>query len=263
MWFHFLSVIGCTPMGEDKHFLMVRVAHSPFVDERVRGFDLDNRIGTMQDAQSCFLEDAVDPQGTLGIDNGLSTLLEELTGTELELFSQYLQATIDQGSFLVMVSVKGVDNIEEDPHVEVGLVLTEGEPLIGIDGVFLDGQTLYGSSQEVIFSRAYIQDGILHAKDLHVPIVLSPEDWFVEIPFHKVSLKGFFQEDGTMKGYFGGMTPVENLLFFTQVANTGFFDYLSYRIVQHADMAPDEEGICHEISSSFDFEALPAHLATR
>ena len=264
MSYLFLSIIGCTPMGEEKSFLMYRIAHSPFVDQRVHGFDLDHRVGTMQDAQSCFLEDAIDPEGIPGIDNGLSALLEELTGTELEMFSQYLQETIEQGSLLLMVSLRGVDNIEEDSHVEVELVLTDGEPLIGVDGVFLDGQTLYRTdSQRSPSSQAYIQDGVLFAQGLQVSMILSPEDWYIEIPFHEVSLKGVFREDGSMEGYFGGTTPIENFLFFTQVANTGFFDYLTYRIVQHADMAPDEEGVCHEISSSFDFAAIPAHLASK
>ena len=264
MWFPFLSLMGCTSTGDELSFLMYRAAHTPFVDERVRGFDLDGRIGTMQDAQSCFLADAVDPQGTPGIDNGLSALLEELSGTELEMFSQYLQETIDLGAFLVMVHLRGVDDLQEDSHVDVALVLTEGEPLVGANGIFLDGQTLYPTEpKSITSSQGYIQDGILYAQGLDLSMILSPEDWYIEIPFHEVSLKAQLQEDGTMKGYFGGSTSAENFLFFTQVANTGFFDYLAYRIIQHADMAPDAQGVCQEISSAFDFEAVPAHLAPK
>ena len=129
------------------------------------------------------------------------------------------------------------------------------------DGVFLDGQTLYRRDESSILStEAWISDGVLHARGLELTLNMDIEGMLIKMPLHNVSVRGTLEETGEMTGYFGGVSDVDVFLFFTMLADAGFFDYLADRIYQNADMEPDESGFCHQISSSFDFAAVPAYV---
>ena len=66
-------------------------------------------------------------------------------------------------------------------------------------------------------------------------------------------------EDGPT-GYFGGSTPIQEFLFFADFDDTGFTDFIKQRIYQSADLQPNDNGSCQEISTAFDFTAVNAHL---
>jgi len=261
-----LLCLGCTDngvcgAGDEKSFLMHTLKPSVFVDERVNGFDLDGMVGAAQDPTSCFRQDAIDHEGAEGIDNALSLLMQELQGTEFEMLPQYILQTIQQGDFLLMIHVTGIDDLQFDSCVQVELVLVGGDVLVGADDLVLDGQTLYRqTSTQNISAKASISEGILYAEGLSAQLLLDVDDFFLELPVRNVSLRGDMQGNGGFSGYMGGVTDVNELQVLTQIGNGGYFQFLRDRINQHADMNPDSDGFCHGISSSFDVEAVEAYL---
>jgi len=272
MYSHFHSFLACIALciscnpdalcgnGEEKSFLINSIKPSAFIEGRINGFDLDGLVSEQPLPENCFLYDAVDHEGNTGIDNALSTMLVDLEGTELEMFPQYIEYSIQQGTFLTMIHITGIDDPVSDDCVEVELVLVEGDVLIGGDENILDGQTLYRKTAEQrTSSQAFISDGILHAEGLRTSLLIDGEDFLLDIPIHNIALRGAFK-DGKLQGHLGGVSDINDLLVLSQIAYAGFFSFLQDRMYQHADMNPDANGVCQGISSGFDFDSINAHL---
>ena len=76
-----------------------------------------------------------------------------------------------------------------------------------------------------------------------------------------ITLDDLLHEDGPT-GYFGGATLIQEFLFLADFDQTGFTDFIKQRIYQSADLQPNENGICQQISTGFDFTTVNAHLYT-
>ena len=66
--------------------------------------------------------------------------------------------------------------------------------------------------------------------------------------------------DGTVSGFFGGGLPMEYLYEISAFDEVNITDLLNDLLGTAADLSPDENGVCQEISVVFEFTAIPGYL---
>ena len=70
------------------------------------------------------------------------------------------------------------------------------------------------------------------------------------------------EEDGSMHGYFGGGVLVDEILAIAanDGVDDGLYDLMESLLGVAADLAPDENGECSQISVTLEFDAVSAYF---
>ena len=251
----------CSEPGEERSYLLSTLHFSPQENGVVNGFNLDGEIGNTL-YPKCNQEDLVDPSGNQGIDNSLSSLLIEFSETEARDSTFYLQKSIEDGELLVLLRLTGINDYENDSCVNAELLLAQGPGLVDLDGEYLDGQTLarYPETKAHWATSASIEDAVLYAENLSIDMHFVAMEQRFSIPVHQASIKANIHSQDITSGYFGGSGPVDSFRLFSDWDQTDYTDFLRERIYANADMAPNELGICQNISLAFDFQTTPVYL---
>ena len=235
------------------------------------GFDLDGRVSDSTDVASCRKEDYTSPPpaSTPGIDNQLAPLL---AGAE-ETFHirANLEANVQSGSILVLLEVRGVDDLVNDTRVEVdayvGLLpagvaapmLDSGGRITGGQTFDVDAMSAAADMTALITLRGAIEGGRLSAGPGDFSMSLPLED--TRVTFEAKSAHIAFDIDATSlsDGVVGGALDVEETV--TAMEGVMGFDAATARLLleANADLDRDDTAMeCRSISIALAFEGVDA-----
>jgi hypothetical protein len=224
------------------------------------GFDLDGDDGG---DVGCDKPDVEHPDGTEGIDNALAGVLPILEQTEAAGVEGIAQDNIDNGNLLLMLAMDGL--APADPTCAAMQVFrAKGPPLLGADGGILAGQTLQIDEDLPQGERlSAVRDGdAVHVEGLNLRFPLTIFDANLDLVIGHGQMTLEPTEDGGWKGVWGGGLPWAELVAQLQGTNVDqtLLGTLPTLLGAVADLAPNESGVCQEISLAFEVEATPAWL---
>lgn len=226
------------------------------------GMDLDHYVTTESDSEGCGKTDYVDPEGVEGIDNGFAALMPLLKSTEAVALEGLIQDAIDSGALLLLFQLDGVDDIQDDPQVDLTVWHGAGEPLLGTDGHLEPGQTFDKdlTLEPAVVPGLALVDGRVQAQGLELQIALQVLNAAIDLHFHEGGFRVELAEDGTATGFLTGGVELDDILSIAETA--GIDESLRTALIAllgvSADVFPDESGACQGISMVFEHHAIPA-----
>lgn len=227
-----------------------------------RGFDLDGAVSTAGGSDGCGKGDFVDPEGVPGIDNGFAALMPLLESTEAVALEGLIQDAINGGQLLLLYELEGVDDLENDPQVNLTVWRGEGVPMLGTDGAIEPGQT-FDKSVDVppaVAEGVAIENGRVEARDLELQIALQVLNADINLHFHAGGFRVEPEADGSATGFLAGGVDLADILSIAKTA--GVDENLRTALIAllqaSADMFPDDDDACQGISMVFDHHSVPA-----
>lgn len=228
------------------------------------GHNIDGRVSDTGDAEGCFRSDLSSPSGQAGIDNQFSKILPLIEAVGGEAIEGLVQGIINQGRLLLMFELSGLDDLDDDDCVHFDLFYGRGTPQIGNQGVIVSGQTFDRDLDKpsVSAERATLQDGIIEVGGLSLILPLQVFDQFYLLDVGRVSFYGAFNHEGELHGYLSGAIDVEAVSRRVEMIEGGGMvaELIPNFLRQQADLAPDENGVCQELSVTLTFKAKKAYL---
>jgi hypothetical protein len=177
---------------------------------KVDGIDLD---GGKPSAEGCAHEEFEGTHGERGIDNQHYRVVGCTTGFQSTGLANGFQIEMYTGSWGILLTMKGVDDLRNDSDVEVGLFANADPIQLSAARAALPFAT-YAAEQDPRYRAT------THGRIVNGVLTIDP----VDIRFHNVvnsmrddrELRGArlqlsFTADGGMEGYLAGYTPVENM----------------------------------------------------
>ncbi len=250
----------CENLGDTHVLVMDRLLLARQEDGVVEGFNLDG-----EDDDDCGLGDFVDSEGTTGIDNAFSRLIPALETTEAAGVEDVVFEAINNGSLLLMIELAAVDDLEQDPCVEMTVGQGQGEPRVGTNGSLLPGQTFdrHATAPTASASGLGVEDGRVMGSglDLALPIEI------LGTPLEFEMVDGALRVDidpgtGGATGVMGGSIDIDDLL--DLVSDNGIAEEVAQVLTglldAAADMDPDGDGECRHLSVAFEFSAVTAYF---
>ena len=234
------------------------------VDGVSKGFDLDNHVSDTNDAEGCFQEDLVDPNGKPGIDSTFSAFLPVLEASEGAALEGLLQDAIDAGRVLVLFELEDVDDAANDTCVNLDVLGGVGTPRLGTDGTLLSGQT-FDVDTSLPESRAdglALTDGVLEAQGLELTIPIQIFEISFGLALHDVAVHIELDALGNATGYLGGGFAVEQIIEILEPRDDIDIKDLAIDLLRtSADLNPDATtGACPDLSVVLEFEATSAFV---
>ncbi len=225
------------------------------------GFDLDAYVSDSLDSRSCNKEDFVDPGGVRGIDNQIARLMPLVDLAGQGAVDALVQAAIGEGRLLMFVSV---ERRPDSDTVDVLFERGEGQPLVGGDGLLLEGQTLARHTvPDLGHTVATPQpDGTLFMGPfaLQLPIVVF--NFFFEFSIPDAYARLTPRPEGGYDAVLGGSATVDQILGIVRTADSGgtkLQGLLGDGIRDVADLQRDRTtGSCTAMSLAATFRTVPA-----
>jgi hypothetical protein len=195
---------------------------------KVGGIDLDGRdplASKRPTAGTCAHEEFEGTNGERGIDNQFYRVVGCTTGYQSSGQANTWQIEMYTGSYGMLLSLRGVDDLRNDPDVRVGIYANADPIQLSAARTPLAFAT-YAVDQDPRFraeTRGRITDGVLTIDPVDVRfhnIVNSMTDDRV---LRDARLRMTFTADGGMEGYLAGYTPVDdmyNLAFGSRTSRT-------------------------------------------
>ena len=174
------------------------------------------------------------------------------------------------------LEIRGLDDLKNDDHVEVGIYSTEGPPLAGSDGNALPHQTVNITKnprwRTIVPGRivnGQVTTEAAEAVHVHGPLPTWGEQGRnYDFIFHNARLKMSLQQDGTVTGMLAAYRPIDNIFTIGRcckgTATTANTNCASEHktLALMADGHPDPEtGKCTTISSASNFKGIPVFIA--
>jgi hypothetical protein len=182
------------------------------------------------------------------------------------------------GSYIdpFLLEIRGLDNPNNDDHVEVGIYSTDDTPIQGSDGQALPNQTL-GMTRNPrwradvagrIVNGTLTTDRVAVINLHHVLPTWGALGTDYAFEFHGAQLKLSLQQDGNLSGVLGAYRPLDNIFTVGRcckgTASTANNDCASEHktMAALADGYPDPEtGQCTMISSATNLKGIPVFIA--
>jgi hypothetical protein len=229
------------------------------------GFDVDGVVSEDGDDESCGHADFVSPDGTKGIDNQLALITPLFDTVGIGAVEGFVQAAVEQGGLLIMWEVKGVDDTQNDDEVLVRLRFGTGKPLLGTDGLLLSGQTFHinpdSPEREV---KGSIVDGQLRTEVFEAVLPIVVFEVAYELIIYEARMTADVSYDGGLvNGILGGRVTIENLLTIAERAELeagGIYEAVTFLLDGMADMSPNEDGECQDLSAALTFTSVSGFL---
>ena len=258
---------------------------------KVDGIDLDGQDaapGKRPAAGTCGHQDFQGADGRRGVDNQWYRVIGCTTGFQSTGQANGWQTEMYTGSWGILIKLKGVDDVRNDPEVDVG-IYASADPI----------QLSAARSALTFATYATMQDPKYRAKTrgriVHGVLTIDP----VDVRFHNVvnsmtddrvlrdaRLRLTLTADGGMEGYLAGYTPIEDmynvqfgarvsrnakgelaperLRVSTSVGRAGALGHTCngayYALKQAADGHPDASGKCTSISTQYRIRVAPAFV---
>lgn len=253
--------LSCDGEGPTRAFVVRDIRFARAVDGVSDGFDLD---GSGSDSPACGPDDYASPDGEPGIDNAFAGLLPALELTEARTMEDIIAASVRSGELLILLELGDVDDGEHDACVDVSLRRGSGSPLIGNDGEILPGQTfaeMDGVAPSAVEGVPLV-DGSAEAGPVTLDLPVNIFEYAYDFTLLGGRVRVDLRPDGTATGVLAGGLPLDTLL---QVAGNPDVDPDLLPLIEGllgsaADLAPDADGACTQLSMTFTFEAVPAFL---
>ncbi len=271
----------------DPHFRCVEKSDVP-----VDGIDLDGVDSIASDAAAgsmCPHQDFVGLRGERGVDNQFFRLVGctrsfQSTGPSNGFVTEMLT-----GSWGILLSLSGVDDLRNDDSIEVGLY-ANADPIQLSPSREPLAYATYAMDQDSRFrarTRGRIRDGVLTTEPVDVRFRHVVNSMRLERPMRHARLQASLSDTGVLEGYLGGYMPVEELYdvqfgFRNGKNNAGELAPLKlrfntangaarvlghtcpgiyYSLYKYADGDPDpQSGRCTSLSTQFHIKAIPAFV---
>ena len=220
------------------------------------GFDLDEKVSDNRDESTCYSRDYTTPEGQTGVDNQLAKIWADIEPIVGEAVRGLIQGSINEGRFLMMVELTGVDDLVNDDDVTLHLFRGQLNPLIGTLGLISPNQTYDFDSNfaSSVVENVQIIDGVVEAGpvEFQVPVDILE----VQFPLHVSQGKIRFEikEDGTFEGMIGGFMDVDYVMDILVNSDARQEAELVRPLFEdNADMSR-VDGRCRLFSSAFHFK---------
>ena len=258
----------------------------------VYGIDLDGhdtQAGDPATNTSCAHEDFPGIDGNNGVDNQFFRLMGCNPSFQSGGLANSFAIEMLTGSWGILVTLSGVDDIRNDDDVRVGFYSNE-DPIRLSPGREPLPYATYSAEQDERFrtqTRGRISDGVLTTEPADLRF-----HWFVnsmrtERPLHNAVAQLTLSEDGVLEGYLAGYTYLDDLYNFmfgfrNATDTTGKLASLNlragssigkalvqghtceggyYSLFEVADADPDPEtGECTSLSVQYRIRAIPAFV---
>ncbi|MEZ4296791.1 MAG: hypothetical protein R3B70_17625 [Polyangiaceae bacterium] len=247
-----ISTLGFTRVSEE--------------DGTAPGFDVDGVVSDGTDDASCFKKDFVSPEGVVGVDNQLAALIPDVEAILGDAVDGLVQGAINNGALLILFTISGVDDLQNDDCVDLTVTTVTGKPTLGTDGIIEAYQT-YDFKPEAEVSHAThgkIEKGVLMAGPFELAIPIAIFDVSFTIHVHDALFRvPVDAPDGVLKrGYVGGgVVPQEILDGVKEGAGVNkYIPVLTVVLNGSADLVPDEEGTCQQVSAALAISAVEAFV---
>ena len=244
------------------------------------GLDLDgDAMGGQPAASSCAHSNYISPDGEKGIDNefyrvqGCTRFYRGVDGVSGDLIKQ-LNLQLASGEQSMVLKLRGVDNLVDDPEVEVILATTRDQPILDANQKFIEGTSFTVADRRwrnVL--RGRIKGGVLTTEPNDIRLSQrwgfggvrgSRAEW--DLREGRLRLK--FEQDGTVRGLLGAYLPLENAMQVPRLggigmAETGGVDCAAMyaAMKRHLDGLRDPKtGQCTGISTANEIVGVRAFI---
>ena len=238
-------------------------------DGTVPGFNIDGMVSTVDDEAGCFIEDFTSPDGEMGIDNQLATLAPTLEAA----LSTNLQETIDgaiaDGDIIILMTVNDLDTVDDDSvTLDLALGAVPEGGTIELDGTALAaGQTFDPGTTYVTAAPANVEDGVLTVTVSELPLAIPIDATTTAmLTIRDASVRATVAGDPSPAlndGLIGGSLNIEELIATVQEIEPSLPpDTIRGVLEPVADLVPDADGICQNVSVGITFRGVEANVNT-
>ena len=258
---------------------------------RVDGIDLDgpDSRSNAHSAGVCPHQDFVGSDGTQGVDNQFYRVVGCNRSFQSTGLSNGFAIEMLTGSWGIVLTLRGVDDLRNDDTVDVGL-FANADPIQLSPAREPLAYATYSMDQDPRFratTRGRIEGGVLTTEPVDVRFRYIVNSMRLERPLRDARLRVSISKEGVMEGFLAGYTPVEELYDF----HTGFRNGKNgagelaplrlrfgsangaarvlgytcpgvyYSLYKYADGHPDSQtGRCTSISTQYRIKAIPAFV---
>ncbi|NND66586.1 MAG: hypothetical protein HKN19_03265 [Halioglobus sp.] len=273
--------------GADAGFRVVTGENVP-----VFGIDMDGAVSAIDGQASqdaCPHDDFAGMNGESGIDNQYYRVMGCSAQYQSTGLSNSFEIEMLTGSWGVLITLDGVDDIVNDDEVQVGIFASADPIALSSSREPLPYAT-YAMHQDPRFqarTRGRISGGVLTTDPVDVRIEWVVNSIRLDRPLDDARLHLVLDEEGVLDGYLAGYTNVEDLYnynysFRSGTDGTGNLAPLRLRagsaigkafvlgytcegiyqaLYEYADADPDPDtGRCRAISTQYQISALPAFV---
>lgn len=228
------------------------------------GFNLDGRMVEGNDPGSCFKADLIGEDGTK-VDNQLARLIPAVDDIVHGAVDGLVAGAINDGNLLVLLQMDGAESLSDASCVNLTVRTAKvTKPSLGTDGAIEGYQTFDADPEsQVSNGKGTIAGGVMTTEpfELAIPIKIFDVSFIVHVHGGRFRYT-IDPETGHIKGLFGGGIEVQEIL--DGVSQGAGVDKILPMIrgvlKPSADMAPDADGVCTQISAALSFEAAPAFV---
>jgi hypothetical protein len=240
----------------------------------IPGFDLDGFASTPETPgeNACRHADASGPGGEAGIDNRLWSVLGCVKGyARGSTIDEFAIANIREGQRTILVRLKGVDDLENDDAIELGIYSGVDPIPVDAQGGMLDRASLSitNDPRHHSVTAAKIVDGVVLAGPFDLRLDFKGQFLAAEYALRDARIRLELAPDGTLSGLLGGYWDVEQFfdIYARQASRLGAFT-VGFRcpgmygaVKKQADAYPDPKtGACTAISTAFRLKGIPAFV---
>lgn len=230
--------------------------------------------------------------GEPAIDNQLYRVLGCIRGYQPGDAAEGYQAdSYKAGGRTLLIEVNGLDDLRNDPELEIVLELSIDKPPFAATGVALAHASLRASDrvEERVRMQGHLVDGVLTTDPVDLPLPseqrgkrlrladkATPPDVLLPADILSARLRLEVQPDGSLKGILAGYVGLAEFYKTASMQGMGAatdryskgrafnFGYtcpgLFHALQRFADGFPDASGTCTAISAAFRVEAVPAFV---
>lgn len=183
---------------------------------KVSGIDLDGQAsvdGSRTTGETCAHEGFRGVNGDRGIDNQLYRVVGCTTGFQSTGAANGFQTEMLTGSWGILISLSGVDDLRNDPDVEIGIYANADPIQLSAARKPLPFAS-YAAEQNPRYravTRGRIVNGVLTSDPTDVRVRNVVAAMFDDRILRGGRLRLTFTSDGGMEGYLAGYTPVESM----------------------------------------------------
>lgn len=181
---------------------------------KVEGIDLDGPdpvSGKKRAVGTCSHEEFQGANGERGIDNQFYRVVGCTTGFQSTGQANGFQTEMYTGSWGILMTLKGVDDLRNDPDVEVGWYANADPIQLSSARAALSYAT-YAAEQDPKYratTRGRIVDGVLMMEPVDVRFRNVVNSMIDDRVLRSAQIRLKFTPDGGMEGFLAGYTPVE------------------------------------------------------
>lgn len=240
----------------------------------VPGFDLDGVASTRAapGANACRHEDFAGAGGETGVDNQLWSVLGCIKGyARGNTIDEFAVANIREGQRTILVRLSGVDDLENDDEVELGIFSSPDPVPVDAQGAMMDRASLSitSDSRHWNVTKAHIVKSVVEAGPFDLHLDFKGQFLEAEYALRDAKVRLEIQADGTIRGLVGGYWDVEQFydIYARQASRLGAFT-VGFRcpgmygaVRRQADAYPNPgTGACTAISTAFRLAGIPAFV---